>query len=353
MDTHTPSTPPQPLASTAGWVSMRHLQQATTLAKAIGLGMDELPDADQLVPLQTIEAILDALQHEHGEQLLGLHMASHMHPTTLGAIGHLLQACNTFADLLDVVVRHNGLLSNIGRTSVVHEPGLVVLQWACLSGSPLLRRHATDYVIGSFVVLIRLLTQGTAAAGTFPVAVHLNHPKPEDPERAKEYLTFFACPVHFGQDQAAVVAPVALLPLRLPFGDATLKALLEQHTSRLLQQRSQLAAPPLPDDVRRLLRGMILSGDPTKEAVARQLGTSTRSLHRRLQAFGTSYRTLLHEERAALACERLRDTRTPVAEIARWLGFSSPQAFLRWFRPLHQGLTPSQYRRQAGGTPTP
>lgn len=342
---------------------MRHLQQASALATAAGLGMDDLldragmatsqlSDAERLVPLEAIEMMLGALQRQHGDQLLGLHMASHIQPTTLGAIGHLLQSCVTFADLLDVIVRHNGLLSNIGRASVAHSPGLVELRWACLAGSPLLRRHATDYVIGTFVMLARLLAQGTALADGFPAAVHLNHPRPSDPGRAKEYFAFFGCPVHFDQPQAAVLTPVSWLPLKLPFGDAPLKALLEQHTAGLLHQRARQASPSVEGDVRRLLRAMILAGEPTKEAVAHQLGTSPRSLHRRLQEAGTSYRALLHEERAALACERLRNTRAPVAEIARGLGFNSPQAFLRWFRPLHQGLTPSQYRRQTNGAPT-
>lgn len=347
---------PDPAPPAEGWVSMRHLQRATALAKAAGIGMDELleragvadpqrVDAEQMVPLRAIEAVLGALQRQHGEQLLGLHMASNIQPSTLGAIGHLLQACATFGDLIDVVVRYNGLLSNIGRSSVVHAPGLIELRWECLAGSALFKRHASEYVIGTFVMLTRLLAQGSGTSAPFPTAVHFAHARPQDPERIKEYFAFFGCPVHFGQAHSAITAPSSLLSMRLAFGDAAIKELLERHTGQLLSQRS-LQTPSIKDDVRRLLKALILAGEPTKDAVALQMGISPRSLHRRLQEAGTSYRGLLDAERSELACERLASTDAPTTEIARRLGFSSPQAFLRWFRPL-LGMTPSQYRQQA------
>jgi len=100
--------------------------------------------------------------------------------------------------------------------------------------------------------------------------------------------------------------------------------------------------------VRRLLQALILTGTPTKEAVAQQLGTSTRSLHRRLEAESTSYGEQLDAVRLALAREQLHAPETPIADIAARLGFSSPQAFMRWFKQL-VGATPGQYR---SGLPT-
>lgn len=328
---------------------MRHLQRATVFAKGAGIGVDELlaqagvdhaqlADADGVVPLRTIEAMLGTLQRQYSDPLFGLRMANEIQPTTLGAIGHILQACPTFADLVDVVTRYNGLLSNIGRTSVTHAPGQVELHWDCLAGSPLFRRHASEYVVGTFVVLSRLLAPGQA----LPTAVHFQHARPDHPDRIREYFNFFQCPVHFGQPSNSVTVPAAMMQRRLPYGDAVLKDLLERHARNLLSRRAE--SPTFVDDVRRLLTALVLAGTVSKEAVAQQLGTSPRSLHRRLQGLSTTYRDLLDAVRVDLAREQLGGSTAPVADIGERLGFSSRQAFMRWFRHV-TGVTPSQYRK--------
>jgi AraC-like DNA-binding protein len=342
-------TSPQESSAADAWVSMRHLQRATVFAKGAGIGVDELlaqagldhqqlADAEGVVSLRAIESMLGALQRRYSDPLFGLRLANEIQPSTLGAIGHILQACPTFADLIDVVVRFNGLLSNIGKTSVTHSPGQVEVHWDCLAGSALFRRHASEYVVGTFVVLSRLLAPGHA----FPTAVHFQHARPDHSERIREYFAFFQCPVHFGQASNAILAPAELLQVRLPYGDAVLMRLLEQHARNLLQHRAE--APSFVDDVRRLLKALILTGTASKDTVAQQLGTSQRSLHRRLQTLGTTYRELLDTVRADLAREQLSGV-TPITEIGERLGFSSRQAFMRWFRQV-TGDTPSQYRKQ-------
>lgn len=346
-----PSSPAvtAPAAATSAWVSMRHLQRAMVYMKATGmdaddlllqggLTRDQLDDGDKMVPLDALEAILAAAQHRYEDPLLGLHMAEEMQPGTLGPLGFLLQACSTLSDLLDVAVRFNGLMSNIGHTSVQHSPGLVEIRWDCRAGTPLLRRHATEYIIATFVTLTRVLAPGVHEA----VAVQFPHGRPDRPDRVREYFDFFGCPVHFNRSHAAITATATLLQTRLPHGDAVLKALLEQHAQALLSRRTLPAC--IATDVRRLVQALVLTGAPTKEAVATQLGMSTRSLHRRLEEAGTSYSEQLDTVRLALAREQLQIPATSTTDIAERLGFGSPQAFMRWFRQL-AGMTPTQYRQ--------
>lgn len=346
---NTPVLPHPESPSQDAWVSMRHLQRATVFARGAGIGVDDLlaqagldhrqlADSEGVVSLRAIEAMLGALQRQYNAPLFGLRLANEIQPSTLGAIGHILQACPTFADLIDVVVRYNGLLSNIGRSSITHAPGQIEVHWDCLAGSTLFRRHASEYVVGTFVVLSRLLAPGHV----FPTAIHFKHARPDNSERIREYFAFFQCPVHFDQASTTVFAPAELLQARLPYGDAVLKNLLEQHALNLLQRRGE--APSFVDDARRLLKALILAGSASKEAVAQQLGTSPRSLHRRLQSQGTTYRELLDTVRADLAREQLVSV-APITEIGERLGFSSRQAFMRWFRQV-TGATPSQYRKQ-------
>jgi AraC-like DNA-binding protein len=87
---------------------------------------------------------------------------------------------------------------------------------------------------------------------------------------------------------------------------------------------------------------------PDASAVAADLLISERSLRRRLEAEGTSFRALTDEVRQTLAEELLTTADLKLEEVAQRLGYSEPasliHAFKRW-----KGVTPSAYRSQRRG----
>lgn len=338
-----------------GWISVRHLQHFIARGEAVGLPIQELlgegglskatlADADGLVPLSAVETMLAVISRRYADPLLGLHLAANIQPATFGALGYVFQSCTTLADALDVLVRYNGLLSNIGMTTVVFGPGMVEVRWECSAGGMAFRRHAAEYVLGTAVTVMRLLLADASA--DVPRAVHFAHRRPDESERAREYFDFFRCPVHFGRPYSAVLLPASALKARMRHGDAFIKDLMEHHAQNLLRQRGQQVS--LPDEVRHLIRAMILDGVPGKDVVAAQLGISGRSLHRKLQDAGNSYRDILDEVRLEIAHQRLCEGIESVSEVAAHLGFSSHQAFLRWFKQT-TGKTPGEYRKQQAG----
>lgn len=338
----------------SAWVSARHLQHilrqagmaglsAETLLETAGLSLTRLQDADGIVPLTAVEQLLSVLDRHPAGIMAGLRLAHDIEPATFGALGLLLQSCPTLADALEALVRFNGLLSNIGTTSLAFDPGCVTLNWHCTTGSPAFRRHATEYVLGSFVVFARLLLPDPTE---LPRAVHFAHAQPAGTDARRDYFSFFRCPVFFNEATSGVTLPASLLTARLPHGDAALNALLKQHTLNLLHARSRPAR--LQDDVRRLILVMMSRGIPSRDLVARQLGTSERSLHRHLQEAGTSFRAVLDDARLEVARQQLAQGSSTVSEIADRLGFGSHQAFLRWFKHL-TGMTPGEFRN----TPEP
>ncbi len=107
-------------------------------------------------------------------------------------------------------------------------------------------------------------------------------------------------------------------------------------------------SPPLPglancvDRLRELLAEDI--AHVALSTAARNLGCSERSLQRHLAASGTSFRRELKQARLRRAQARLLETEMPVLEVARELGFASPESFIREFRKL-MGTTPGAWRR--------
>lgn len=334
------------------WISTRHIQHIVVRGEAQGYDMDallsdaglqrsQLADADGQVPVAALETMLAAISRQAPEPLIGLALAKDIQPATFGAIGYIAQSCAQFSDVLDVITRYSGLLSNIGETAVLHGPGTVSIRWRCKFGGALFRQHATDYVLGSFVVLSRLLM---AEQKTLLKSVHFTHASPTDPSTLRHYLSFFQCPVHFNAPYAQVVMPAAVLQIRMQHGDAFMKDILERHAQHILQQRVDNTT--VADQVRHLIGALIVDNIPDKAKVADQLGISSRSLHRKLQEQGTSYREILDQVRLALAHNSLEEGQVSLSDIADNLGFSTRQAFIRWFKDT-SGITPGNYRKQS------
>lgn len=352
FESRVPISPPMAgKANALGWVSVRHLKHIIARGEAVGVRMDELideaglargrlVDADGLVPVAVLEGMLTAFARRYSDPLMGLHLAEDIQPATFGVLGYISQSCATFADVLDAVSSYRGLLSNIGESAVSFEPGSVMVSWRCLAGSEFFQRQATEYVLGVLVTLSRLLLPEKAS---FPQAVHFSHRRPESVEGARKYFEFFQCPVYFDRPQSGLMMSTAMLKTRMRYSDAFMKDVLDRHARDIIRRHEHSSS--LPDEVRHLIGAMIIEGVPTKEAIAMQLGTSARSLHRKLQELGTGYRELLDEVRLTMARERLHDSDDTISAIAERLGFLSHQAFLRWFRKS-AGTTPGEYRRQ-------
>ena len=96
--------------------------------------------------------------------------------------------------------------------------------------------------------------------------------------------------------------------------------------------------------VRDMLRGALPASLGLDE-VAGRLHLSPRTVHRRLEEEGSSFRAIKDALRRDLALSRLTKTRDPVARIAADLGYADTSAFYRacvdW-----TGLAPARYRRQ-------
>jgi AraC-like DNA-binding protein len=98
------------------------------------------------------------------------------------------------------------------------------------------------------------------------------------------------------------------------------------------------------DRVRGALLELLPSGRSSVQAVSKALGMAPRTLQRRLNAEGTSFKDALKETRQELAEQYLRDTEMSGAEISYLLGFDDPNSFFRAFRSW-TGRTPETVRK--------
>jgi len=99
---------------------------------------------------------------------------------------------------------------------------------------------------------------------------------------------------------------------------------------------------PIVMQLRRWLDGHL--GDASLRRASRALSRAPRSLQRDLAIAGTSFQAELDASRVRLAQRLLRETRSPLTEIAYDVGCASPQHFSALFRRV-VGMTPSRWRQ--------
>jgi AraC-like DNA-binding protein len=99
------------------------------------------------------------------------------------------------------------------------------------------------------------------------------------------------------------------------------------------------------EEVRKLLPSELAQGRTDANNIARKMKMSVRTLGRRLEDEGTTYRLLLDEVRKELAHSQLVRLDVSIPEVACLLGFSDVTAFHRAFKRW-TGQTPGSYRAQ-------
>jgi AraC-like DNA-binding protein len=123
-------------------------------------------------------------------------------------------------------------------------------------------------------------------------------------------------------------------------------AALEEHASALLER--------MPDEggdasrARAAIADELPGREPSLASVARRLGTSPRTLQRRLDAEGTSFVAEVDHVRRMRAETFLRAPDVSIAEVSWLLGFAEQSAFTRAFRRW-TGAAPTEWRRARTG----
>lgn len=183
-----------------------------------------------------------------------------------------------------------------------------------------------------FVEFARIATRSRIR----PLSVH----SPHLPEDAAAFSEFFGVPV-------VVASPPALLfagaDATRPFLTAN-EQMWQEFEPSLKRRLSELERSALTSErVQAALLELLPSGAASVEAVCKKLGTSARTLQRRLHEEGETFQTILNRTREALARHYLKRPELTATEISFLLGYEDPSSFFRAFNAW-TGMTPEQAR---------
>ncbi|CAN5924234.1 AraC family transcriptional regulator [soil metagenome] len=301
------------------------------------LPADVVNDAGGRIPIASLHAAWAAAGRRLCRSDAALLVARHYVPGDYGLVGFVAMNGATLADALAQIVRFGSLWTD-DPVFALGEDG--TLDCRCRTSSPCGPgvRYAHEAGLAELLSAARLVTQTRLS----PREVHFAHPGPADPSA---HEAFFGCPVRFDARETALLFLRETLALPLPKADAQLGAFLTEMATDALGRRTRESSPP--ERIKEIIGEELRRCLPPLEQIARRLATSERTLRRRLEEEGTSFRTLLDETRAELAQSYVRDGKLSLSEVAFLVGFSETSAFNRAFKRW-TGSPPSAWRSEQG-----
>nr|WP_276308928.1 AraC family transcriptional regulator [Euzebya rosea] len=250
-----------------------------------------------------------------------------------GALGLAMKTAQTLGATLQRLMRYILVLSDTLEYALVDEPGGQRFE---LNGRPHHRRGAALANECALAAVVSMLRQA-AGAHVRPDAVSFRHPRPPT---VAPHQAFFGCDVAFDAAHDAIHLSAAVIAQQPRLADAGLSAYL---LARLDELRARAADRSLVSQVRGAVADALPDGQPSKTWVARRLGMSERTLHRRLADEGASFQAIATQVRREAAEALLVTTDHPLADVAFLTGFADQSAFTRAFKRW-TGLTPTAYR---------
>jgi AraC-like DNA-binding protein len=303
-----------------------------------GADVDErlLAKPGMRVPLDSVIRLWEHARRSTGDESFPLHVAEFLPFGAYKTYDLLLATAPTVGDALVKAAKYNGFVNDAFRPTLQQRRGQVCIEYVnCVD--PLCNPpEYLEFIFACFLLRFRLTT-GVAMR---PKELHFQHSPPRD---LSELHRVFQAPIRFRQPVTRAFLEPSDLRIPQLFADAATSELLEHYI------QATLTHPCVDDELvlslRRALHGLLSSERVTLGAAARRLGVGRRSLQRRLEARGTSFREVLRALRCELSLTLLGRRGVSMNEAAESLGFSELSSFSRAFKKW-TGMSPKTYRRK-------
>ena len=297
------------------------------LLRLTGLEESHLKNSELNVPFEQAQDVWKHAVALTDDALLGLHIGQDTTPSIIGLTGHLMQASPDLKTAFQQVCSFNEVFTDMFQYDLKELKGEIMLEykpaalWVKLF--PETASQAVDQAMSGTLNVFKLLSGKKI------------HPKKiELGERTKkhrtEYSRILGAPVKFNCDGNRLFFTADQLSAAVISYD---KKLFTIFNNLLLQQKGDLRKQQTAAQrVNQLLQEVYQFKAPTLEAMAEQMNLIPRTLQRKLDEEGTSYRSLVLNMRNELSKKLLKVNDSKVKMIAGMLGYSDVSSFRRAFK---------------------
>lgn len=305
-----------------------------TLLSASEVDAATLHEPEARVPHTAAIRIWNEARTITGDPDLGLNVAASLRHGAFGAVEYVARTSPTLGAAFERVFRYHRAMHDVAETRFEVNGDRAVLSHQLPTGSA--PRLVSDFVVAGWVTIGRQVT----GAHWSPIEVRFPHAAPGD---LAAYQRVFSAPVVFDHPRAELIVTASTLDLPVLTADPALHLVVSERAASLVNGAAPVEG--IVDAVRRIVATELCDGEPTLAKIATRLHMSSRTLHRRLTAERTSFRTVVADVRRELAIRLLRDDRLAIGEVSFLLGFSEPSAFHRAFRRW-MGHPPAVFRAE-------
>ena len=308
---------------------------AKAVLASVGVDVDGAWDPKHMLDEDDYYGMIELMAEQMDITTLPLIVGQAMRPDEYGALGLAWKAAPNLLGSFSRVARYWRLWTSVTQYELeATDRGMLYVQHR-QGPRRLGMRISIEATSASGVSLARQVSPKPFA----PIEVTFQHLAPKTTEHHEAY---FGCPVHFGANRDAMLLSHQSLAEPNVLGDEGITQFLVSHLDQELAQVE--AAPALQARTKSEIASALSEGLPKMADIARRLGLSARSFHRRLSEQGLSFQTLIEETRREIATAMLQEDRYTLSEIAFLTGYSEQSAFNRAFKRW-MGSTPATYRK--------
>ena len=279
------------------------------------------------------QAMLQWTHEQVQDPAMPLKIAAHVRPANMGLLGYVASCCNNLGEAFARLQQFENLVYSVNALAVTTQNDEIILRWGAERGRP---GHWVDSVA---IGVLLAFTNHLIAQPVHPRRVQFINPEPVN---KVDFDAFFNCPVAFGGKYTEVVWPASLLETPLKSPDHVMRSMLDQQAQLLLKQVK--AGDESIAGLQKAIQESVSAGLPSLDEVARRLFMSTRTLQRRLQEQGSSFRDELEQVRVEMARNCLEAGELSLADVANFLAYNDQSAFTHAFKRV-TGLSPAKYQR--------
>ena len=308
---------------------------AAAVLRSVGLEPEGPLDPKIMLDEDTFYGMLELMAEYMDATALPLIVGAAMRPDEYGALGLAWKAAPDLYGSFSRVVRYARLWTSIVQYELKDTDKGVLFVEHRAGPRRLGMRLSIEADLASGVSLARQVSYRSFS----PIEIYFHHPAPKT---LRHHQAYFNCPVHFGADQDAMLLSHQSLKEPNILGDEGITQFLVSHLNKELAEIDK--APSLRQQAKDAIARSLSEGVPKMEQIARRLGVSVRSFHRRLADQGTRFQALREETRREIAIAMLGEERYALSEIAFLTGFSEQSAFTRAFKRW-TGTPPATYRK--------
>ena len=305
------------------------------LLRKSNLSVEQIDDPGARLRVRDQISFVNRVADEVRDDFLGFHLGLKPDLREIGWLYYVAASSETLGEAVRRTARFSTMVNEGISVNLVNHGDLrLTVQYVGISRH--LDRHQIEFIMTILVRMCRLLT----GVRLSPSRVQFIHHRDQV---AADFSEFFGGAVEFAAAIDEATLPASTKDLPMVEADPYLNGLLVTYCEEALSRRSTNRGSTFRTEVENAIVPLLPHRTVNTPEIARRLGTSQRTLARRLSSEGVTFSGVLESLRSDLADRYLADGDLSISEIAWLLGYGEVSAFTHAFKRW-SGHTPREVR---------